>query len=217
MDVDRFRVVWRWMSYSSWPRASGLWWLWFLDVILVLDDDYNDHDHGWWWFWIILCSVDLSVAIAVWSRTLLPQILGRPLPTAIPSKSSEALSVLPLSTSSADLAIRFAEDTLREAERSISKPPKEMKLGVDGDFADGKYPLSLTDSYLIFRAEAGITVQVRTHWKINFEYSTKQLFKLLRNVQKVGQWLRSSGPLSWKALPISFYYLERWSSHIALV
>ena len=108
------------------------------------------------------CSADLACGIAVWSRAILPQILGGSLPSLQSVQLSEAHNVHSLSPALTDVALKYGEGVLEESEDFGDQPPKATRLGPIVDDPKGLFALKLTETVLLRRAEEGVQVQVET-------------------------------------------------------
>lgn len=103
------------------------------------------------------CRSNLAVAVAVWARVLLPQLLGHPLPSVGAQKLPEDGAVPRLSTAAATATLKYIEELLALGRKN---PVKSTRLGpTDGD-TKGTWALKVSDTLLLQQAKTGIPVQV---------------------------------------------------------
>ncbi len=100
------------------------------------------------------------MAVAFWTRALLPQVLGQDLPLSGNQKPASAKPVTKLSSSGISTSLTFMGDVLEHTTRIGSKP-QMVRLGpMEGD-PKGYWALRAIATPLLSEAKGGIETEVR--------------------------------------------------------
>ena len=97
--------------------------------------------------------------MAVWTRVLLPQVLGEDLPSRSAQKPAASQPVPKLSPSGVDSALSYIDRAFALAREGSAKVGVQRIGPADGD-ARGLWALKASDTRLLRAAHDGITTQV---------------------------------------------------------
>lgn len=100
------------------------------------------------------------MAVAVWCRVLLPQLLGQQLPSTGNQKPASAAAVPRLSASGATAALDYLETVLQLARSTSSGPVLPRVLGPADSDPKGPWAFKVSDTELLRASLTGISVQV---------------------------------------------------------
>lgn len=103
----------------------------------------------------------MAVAVAVWCRVLLPQLLGQQLPSLAAQKQAAAPAVHKLVPSCATAALAYLSEALAMARGDASSIGVQRLGPEDGD-PKGLWALKAADTYLLRAAQEGIAVEARS-------------------------------------------------------
>ena len=97
--------------------------------------------------------------MAVWTRVLLPQVLGEDLPSTSAQKPAASQPVHKLSPSGVDSALSYIDRAFALAREGSAKVGVQRIGPADGD-ARGLWALKASDTRLLRAAQDGINAQV---------------------------------------------------------
>lgn len=102
-----------------------------------------------------------AVAVAFWTRVLLPQVLGQDLPLSANQKPHSSKPLTKLGPSGTSTALAFMREVLEKNTTIVGKKPQMVRMGpVEGD-PKGVWALRAIATPLLSEAKGGIDIEVR--------------------------------------------------------